>query len=164
MTLAEKIVYFREKDRLSQGELAERLNVTRQAISKWENGQATPEIENLVRMSRLFGVTVDALLTDGADCPRGGSPRETGAPCRTGGGAFLSFRLSEKRRLARGRPVLMYSRARLALDLCGHFGHDRCNGGSRRRRYRTLPLCPDDRRRGCRLFTLRRTVPSLLLL
>ena len=76
MTLAEKIVYFREKDRLSQGELAERLNVTRQAISKWENGQATPEIENLVRMSRLFGVTVDALLTDGADCPAGEVPEK----------------------------------------------------------------------------------------
>lgn len=52
----------RKRENLSQEELAERINVSRQAISKWERGEAYPDIENLVALSRLFDVTLDFLV------------------------------------------------------------------------------------------------------
>ena len=52
----------RKASNLSQEELAERINVSRQAISKWERGEAYPDIENLIALSRLFGVTLDFLV------------------------------------------------------------------------------------------------------
>ena len=64
MTLSEKIISIRKKAGWSQEELAERLGVTRQSVSKWESAQSTPDIDKLVRMSQIFGVTTDYLLKD----------------------------------------------------------------------------------------------------
>ena len=63
MTLCEKLYELRRAAGLSQEELAERLNVSRQAVSKWENGAAQPELSKLVELSRLYGVSVDELLS-----------------------------------------------------------------------------------------------------
>lgn len=65
--LSEKIKNLRRKYRLSQEELAERLQVSRQSISKWECGSSTPEIEKIVQLSKLFQVTTDYLLSDTND-------------------------------------------------------------------------------------------------
>lgn len=65
MKLGEKISTQRRKMGLSQEELAARLNVTRQAVSKWETGTSVPELETLVALARTFGVTTDYLLSDG---------------------------------------------------------------------------------------------------
>lgn len=62
MNLAEKIFTLRKGSDLTQEQLAEKLDVSRQSISKWESGQATPELEKIVAMSQIFGVTADALL------------------------------------------------------------------------------------------------------
>ncbi len=62
MTIAEKIQELRKKAGYSQEKLAELLNVSRQAISKWESGIAVPTIDNLVELSRIFGVSVGELL------------------------------------------------------------------------------------------------------
>ena len=62
MKLCEKLYELRRAAGLSQEELAERLNVSRQAVSKWENGAAQPELSKLVELSRLYGVSVDELL------------------------------------------------------------------------------------------------------
>lgn len=64
MILADKIIRERKKLGLSQEELAEKMNVSRQAVSKWESAQSIPEIEKLLQLSRLFGVTTDYLLKD----------------------------------------------------------------------------------------------------
>ena len=48
----------------SQEDLAERLNVSRQAISRWENGTALPDAQNILQISKLFNVTTDYLLND----------------------------------------------------------------------------------------------------
>ena len=56
MSLAEKIAYLRKRNSLSQEELSERLDVSRQAVSKWEAAESVPDIANLVRISALFGV------------------------------------------------------------------------------------------------------------
>jgi len=62
--LSEKIYKLRKNSGLSQEQLAEQLNVSRQAISKWESGTAVPESEKLVLISNYFGVSVDYLLKD----------------------------------------------------------------------------------------------------
>lgn len=63
MTLNEKIQYYRKKNKLSQEELAARVGVSRQAVSKWELGDATPEVDKLVALAKAFGVTTDELLS-----------------------------------------------------------------------------------------------------
>lgn len=65
MKLHEKIYYCRKKAGLSQEALAEKIGVSRQAISKWETGEATPELNKLPLLTSTFGVTYDWLLTDG---------------------------------------------------------------------------------------------------
>lgn len=64
MILAEKIIDLRKKAGWSQEELAEKLAVTRQSVSKWEGAQSIPDMDKVVQMSRLFGVTTDYLLKD----------------------------------------------------------------------------------------------------
>ncbi len=64
MTIYEKLVQLRKSKGWSQEDLAEKLNVSRQAISRWENGTALPDAENLRQLSHLFGVSSDYLLND----------------------------------------------------------------------------------------------------
>ena len=64
MILADKIIELRKKEGWSQEELAEKLSVTRQSVSKWEGAQSIPDLDKVVQMSRLFGVTTDYLLKD----------------------------------------------------------------------------------------------------
>lgn len=59
--LQENILALRRKAGLSQEQLAEQLEVTRQTISKWEGGHSVPDLEKLQAMSRIFGVTLDEL-------------------------------------------------------------------------------------------------------
>ena len=64
MNLSQKIYDCRKKAGLSQEALAEKLGVSRQAISKWETGEATPEVGKLLLLANVFGVTTDWLLSD----------------------------------------------------------------------------------------------------
>lgn len=66
MRLGQKITELRKKNNLSQESLAEKMNVSRQAVSKWESDQSIPDIEKIVSLSELFGVTTDYLLKSGA--------------------------------------------------------------------------------------------------
>lgn len=64
MILADKIIQERKKNGWSQEELADKLGVTRQAVSKWEGAQSTPDLQRLLEMSKLFGVSVDYLIKE----------------------------------------------------------------------------------------------------
>ena len=64
MTFGEKLQALRKAQGLSQEELAQRINVSRQALSKWESGASVPDTENVIALSRLFGVSTDYLLLD----------------------------------------------------------------------------------------------------
>ena len=64
MILADKIIRLRKKNGWSQEELADKMNVSRQAVSKWEAAQTTPDLENILLLGNLFGVTTDYLLKD----------------------------------------------------------------------------------------------------
>ncbi len=67
MLFSEKLVILRKNKGLTQEALAQKLNVSRQAVAKWESGQAYPDISNLIQISDLMNVTVDYLVRDG-DC------------------------------------------------------------------------------------------------
>lgn len=64
MILADKIIRLRKQNGWSQEELAERMHVSRQAVSKWEAAQTTPDLEKILMLSKLFGVSTDYLLKD----------------------------------------------------------------------------------------------------
>ncbi|WP_411167836.1 helix-turn-helix domain-containing protein [Clostridium sp. MB05] len=64
MSLAEKLQLLRNNNRLSQEELAEKLGVSRQAISKWELGQSIPDLKKLIAIAELYNVTIDSLVKD----------------------------------------------------------------------------------------------------
>lgn len=64
MILSEKIIMLRKKNGWSQEELADQLDISRQSVSKWESGASIPDLERIVNMSQLFGVTTDYLLKD----------------------------------------------------------------------------------------------------
>lgn len=64
MIFADKLISLRKKNGWSQEELAEKMNVSRQAVSKWEAAQTTPDLERILQLSKLFGVTTDYLLKD----------------------------------------------------------------------------------------------------
>ena len=64
MIFSEKLQLIRKNKGLTQEELAEKLDISRQAVAKWESGQAYPDISNLIQISNLFNVTVDYLVRD----------------------------------------------------------------------------------------------------
>lgn len=64
MNLSNKITFLRRQRGWSQEDLAARLGVSRQSVSKWESGASVPELERIIELSRIFGVSTDALLLD----------------------------------------------------------------------------------------------------
>ena len=64
MILADKIIKQRKKNGWSQEELADKMNVSRQAVSKWESAQTIPDLDKIMQLGELFGVTTDYLLKD----------------------------------------------------------------------------------------------------
>ena len=63
MNLGEHIYRLRTEKNLSQGDLADALEVSRQSVSKWENNSAVPELEKLIKMAQIFDITIDELVT-----------------------------------------------------------------------------------------------------
>ena len=67
MGLAERLKENRERLGLSQGDVAEKLNIIRQSISRWETGKGAPDLDNLVLLSKLYQVSTDELLKESID-------------------------------------------------------------------------------------------------
>lgn len=80
MTLADKIVLLRKQAGWSQEELAERLAVSRQSVSKWEGGQSVPDLDKILQMSHLFGVSTDYLLKEEIEEQAESGAADTHAP------------------------------------------------------------------------------------
>ena len=70
MKLSDKIIKLRKANGWSQEDFADKLNVSRQAISRWENGTALPDAQNVLQISKLFHVTTDYLLNDDYESDR----------------------------------------------------------------------------------------------
>ncbi len=77
MTFSEKLLLLRKQKRLSQEQLAEMLDVSRQSVSKWESQQTLPEPSKLILISQIFNVSIDQLLKD--DMPMEGDEERTAA-------------------------------------------------------------------------------------
>ena len=77
MTLGENICRLRTEKGMSQGDLADLLEVSRQSVSKWETGSSVPELDKLVKLSGLFGVGLDELVKGEKADP---GPEQAAAP------------------------------------------------------------------------------------
>lgn len=75
MILADKIMEERKKNGWSQEELADKLSVSRQAVSKWESAQSVPDLQRVIQLAEIFNVSTDYLLKDEVEAP---SPMEVG--------------------------------------------------------------------------------------
>lgn len=95
MTFGEKLQKCRKEAGLSQEELAEQLDVSRQAVSKWERDSGYPETEKLIRMSRLFRVTLDYLLLEEVREEAGCAPEGPDAQSTPDQGFYVSRELAE---------------------------------------------------------------------
>lgn len=80
MIFADKLIQLRKKSGWSQEELAEQMNVTRQSVSKWEGAQSVPDLEKIIRLSELFGVSTDYLLKDELEEAEGSGMAEPERP------------------------------------------------------------------------------------
>ena len=111
MTTGEKIAALRKEQGMSQEALGEKLGLSRQAVSKWEADQAVPTMDNLMELSKLFGVPVDTLLRPDAELmPKAEDSDESwpGAetqPVRNGNRKWKIAAAVRQRRVQRGQPV-----------------------------------------------------------
>lgn len=74
MTIGAKIAACRKRAGMSQEKLANELNISRQAVSRWETGEAVPDTEKVIQLSRIFHVTTDYLLLDIDEAPQSAAP------------------------------------------------------------------------------------------
>lgn len=118
MILAEKIMTLRKRAGWSQEELAAQLGVSRQSVSKWEGAQSVPDMQKVVQMSRLFGVTTDYLLKEELGEPEP-APAESAAPLRCvtmeQAADYLSLRRSAAPKLAAATLLCVLSPVALLL-------------------------------------------------
>lgn len=74
--IADRLVALRREHRLSQEELAAQLGVSRQAVSKWERAESSPDTDNLIALARLYGISLDELLLSGGGVAFQSQPME----------------------------------------------------------------------------------------
>lgn len=79
MSLGTNLSRLRTQQGMSQDTLAERMDVSRQSVSKWENDSSTPELDKLVRLAEVFGVTLDELVRDAPGSPQAAPPAQVPA-------------------------------------------------------------------------------------
>ena len=104
MIFADKLIQLRKKAGWSQEELAEQMNVTRQSVSKWEGAQSIPDLEKIIRLSELFGVSTDYLLKDEIENMENAIPSDDSSDMRQvsmeEANAFLSVKEETSRTIA----------------------------------------------------------------
>lgn len=66
--LGKKITELRNKNNMSQGDLADKMNISRQSISKWETGTSVPELDKLIMLSEIFHISIDELVKENGTC------------------------------------------------------------------------------------------------
>lgn len=111
MILADKIMTLRKKNGWSQEELAEKLNTTRQSVSKWESAQSTPELDKILMLGQIFGVSTDYLLKDEITVTECTSGKESAARrvSPADADAFLALAKKNARRITLGAALCILS-------------------------------------------------------
>lgn len=114
MTLNRKLASLRKKEGLSQAEVSEKLDVSRQAVSRWESGDSKPSIENLQSLCRLYNVPLDYMLDES----------ENGPPGKVSERPVEEHRLAEdvqkKRKLWIRRLMIIVSVVAVVLVVCSY--------------------------------------------
>lgn len=95
VNLGERIVDLRNRRRISQSELAEALDVSRQSVSKWETNSSVPDLEKLIRLADFFGITLDELVK-GQDCRSCGQDSEEPSPASDPQTSFSTYTKAQK--------------------------------------------------------------------
>ena len=130
MILQTKIAELRKALDLSQERLAERIGVSRQAVAKWESGETLPELEHLIRLGKLFSVSIDSLLTGEDSCAAAAGAGEPGPNA-----AVIEFLCRAKRATYAGHGPAAASTRPGSHDLSyregAFFYHDTYLGGER---------------------------------
>lgn len=111
MTFSEKLADLRRKAGMSQEQLADRLGVTRQSVSKWESGTAMPELVKLISLSELFGVSMDYLVKDWMDSPE--EPGSGGEDLSAQQAVRLEKKVDELTNYVKGRVYRYDSKTRI---------------------------------------------------
>ena len=136
MTLGEKITALRNEQKISQGDLADQIGVSRQSVSKWETDASVPELDKLVLLSEIFHVTLDELVKkrkNHQSRQHRGTQRRERNPRATGSGNCTGvYQHAENNRfyLAWTRPVVLYPCLRFwerASDYRRLYGILRCS-------------------------------------
>lgn len=83
MNFRERLIQLRKSAGLSQEKLAEQLNLSRRAVSKWESAASTPDIDNIIQLAKLYGVSTDYILLGKTPEPVSSPPREDPGPVRS---------------------------------------------------------------------------------
>ena len=121
MIFADKLIDLRKKNGWSQEELAEKLNVSRQAVSKWESAQSVPDMGRIIQLSELFGVSTDYLLKDNMELTEQTQDNTPDTQARTIGleeaNSFLAVKEQNSRHVALG--VMLCILSPVALILLG---------------------------------------------
>ncbi|MBO4837817.1 MAG: helix-turn-helix transcriptional regulator [Lachnospiraceae bacterium] len=119
MILADKIIELRKKNGWSQEELADLLDVSRQSVSKWESAQSVPDMNRILKLSEVFGVSTDYLLKDDMTAPEYVSVPEADTDLRTvsmeEAQAFLAVKEKNARQVSLGVLLCILSPAMLIL-------------------------------------------------
>lgn len=121
MILADKIIEERKRNGWSQEDLAEMLSVSRQAVSKWESAQSVPDLQRVIRMAELFGVSTDYLLKDEMGCEQAPkqewteNPKETYVVTMEEANEFLDMRKKQSPVIAGGVALCIISPALLIM-------------------------------------------------
>lgn len=124
MTLSERIAALRTGLGMSQGDVAERLEVSRQSVSKWETGQSVPDLDKIIKLADLFGVTVDELVREG-ERPQPGQPAQFTEPQPAPPPEPQVVYVQEKRGLTKTQTAGVCAEVvGLALDLLGLVGEE----------------------------------------
>ena len=97
MTLGQNIARLRAQKNLSQGDLADALEVSRQSVSKWETDASIPELDKLLRLAELFGVTLDELVKGESAQPEAARGE---VPDKESAGAYTAAAPAARRRCA----------------------------------------------------------------
>ena len=138
MIFADKLILLRKKAGWSQEELAEQMEVTRQSVSKWEGAQSIPDLEKIIRLSALFGVSTDYLLKDEIEETGQIGPSSDVPPIRRvsmeEAGAFLAVKAGTANAIAYGvllcilSPVVLFILSALSEYTASALREDAANG------------------------------------
>ena len=108
IVIANRLLRLRKEHGFSQEDLAEKIGISRQSVSKWERAEASPDTDNLIALARLYGVSLDELLLaeeNGGEAETGAGLIQSGPDYESGGMPDAAAQAASITRKAMGHPL-----------------------------------------------------------